>query len=64
MQDGDVFLNLCFGDLWLVDGSSFIKINDGYSINIGEACGFVKVGHVNISDIEVGEFLRKPLNCI
>ena len=24
-QDGDIYLNPCFGDLWVVDGASFIK---------------------------------------
>ena len=44
---GDVYLNPVFGDLWIVDGESFIKINDGYTIGIDEPVGFVKVGHVD-----------------
>lgn len=46
-QDGDVYLNPFFGDLWVVDGKSFIKINDGYTIDLDEPEGFVKVGHIN-----------------
>lgn len=48
---GDIYLNPFFGDLWVVDiidkQKSFIKINDGYSIDIDEPEGFVKVGHID-----------------
>ena len=44
--NGDIYWNPVFGDLWIVDGESFIKINDGYQIDIDEPSGFVKVGHV------------------
>ena len=44
-QDGDIYLNPCFGDLWVVDGASFIKINNGYAIELDEPEGFIKVGH-------------------
>lgn len=46
--DGDIYLNPCFGDLWIVDGEKFIKINDGYSIDLDTPVGFVKVGHVDL----------------
>lgn len=46
-QDGDIYLNPCFGDLWVVDGTSFIKINNGYAIDLDEPEGFVKVGHID-----------------
>ena len=46
-QDGDIYLNPYFGDLWVVDGASFIKINDGYEIELDEPEGFVKVGHIS-----------------
>jgi hypothetical protein len=46
-QDGDIYLNPCFGDLWVVDGTSFIKINDGYAIDLDEPEGFIKVGHID-----------------
>lgn len=45
--DGDIYLNPFFGDLWVVDGKSFVKINDGYTIDLDEPEGFVKVGHIN-----------------
>ena len=45
--DGDIYWNPTFGDLWVVDGESFIKINDGYTIDVDEPYGFVKVGHVD-----------------
>lgn len=47
--DGDVYWNPCFCDLWLVDveKQSFIKINDGYEIDLDEPEGFVKVGHID-----------------
>lgn len=47
LQNGDIYLNPCFGDLWVVDGASFIKINDGYTIDLDEPEGFIKVGHIN-----------------
>lgn len=47
MTDGDIYLNPMFGDMWVVDGNEFIKINDGYSIDIDEPVGFEKVGHVD-----------------
>lgn len=46
-QDGDIYLNPCFGDLWVVDGTSFIKINNGYAIDLDEPEGFIKVGHID-----------------
>ena len=46
-EDGDIYLNPFFGDLWVVDGKSFIKINNGYAIDINEPEGFIKVGHIN-----------------
>lgn len=53
-QDGDIYLNPCFGDLWVVDGTSFIKINDGYAIDLDEPEGFIKVGHIDgvIKDVQ------------
>lgn len=36
-----------FGDLWVVDGASFIKINNGYAIELDEPEGFIKVGHID-----------------
>ena len=44
--DGDIYLNPCFGDLWIVQNKQFIKINDGYLIDLDEPSGFIKVGHV------------------
>lgn len=46
-QDGDIYLNPWFGDLWVVDGAAFVKINDGYTIDLDEPEGFVKVGHIS-----------------
>lgn len=46
-QDGDIYLNPCFGDLLVVDGTSFIKINNGYAIDLDEPEGFIKVGHID-----------------
>ena len=46
-QDGDIYLNPWFGDLWVVDGAAFVKINDGYTIDLDEPEGFIKVGHVS-----------------
>lgn len=45
--DGDIYLNPYFGDLWVVDGNSFIKINDGYTIDLDDPAGFIKVGHID-----------------
>ncbi len=46
-RDGDIYLNPCFGDLWVVQGESLIKINDGLTIDLDEPEGFIKVGHVD-----------------
>lgn len=66
-QDGDIYLNPYFGDLRVVDGASFIKINDGYEIELDEPEGFVKVGHISgvINKKEVPDLLsnhRKATN--
>lgn len=45
--DGDVYWNPGFGDLWIVDGDQFVKINDGYTIDLDDPVGFVKVGHID-----------------
>lgn len=45
--NGDIYLNPCFGDLWIVDDGRFIKINDGYGIDIDDPIGFIRVGHVD-----------------
>ena len=34
--DGDIYLNPFFGDMWIVDDKHFIKINDGYSMELDE----------------------------
>lgn len=47
-RNGDVYLNLCFGDLWIVEETNLIKINDGYTIEIDEPVGFEYVGHLDI----------------
>lgn len=44
---GDIYLNPAFGDMWIVDGSEFVKINDGLRIDLNEPYGFIKVGHVD-----------------
>lgn len=46
-SDGDIYLNPCFGDLWILQGDELILINDGYSIDIDDPVGFIKVGHVD-----------------
>ena len=45
--DGDIYFNPMFGDLWIVEDNSFIKINDGFTIDLDDPEGFVKVGHVD-----------------
>lgn len=45
--NGDIYINPLFGDLWVVDNRAFVKINDGYTVDLDEPCGFVKVGHVD-----------------
>lgn len=47
MENGDIYLNPFFGDLWVVDGDSFIKINNWHRIDIDEPEGFIKVGHID-----------------
>lgn len=45
-KNGDIYLNPFFGDLWLVQDGRFLLINDGYSTNLTDPAGFIKVGHV------------------
>ncbi len=33
------------------DRGNFIKINDGYKIDIDEPKGFIKIGHIDKEDI-------------
>lgn len=44
--DGDIYLNPFFGDLWVVKESSFVKINNGYTVDLDDPKGFIKVGHI------------------
>lgn len=46
-KNGDIYLNPFAGDLWVVNGRNFVKINDGYSINIDDSGGFIRVGHID-----------------
>lgn len=47
IEDGDIYMNPLFKDMWIVDKGRFIKINDGYCIDITQPEGFVKIGHVD-----------------
>lgn len=47
-KDGDIYYNPVFGDLWLVDGSNFVKINDGYRISVDDPEFFIKVGCADV----------------
>lgn len=58
MTDGDIYINPMFGDMWIVDGKSFIKINDGCKIDIDDAGGFIKVGHVDKVNISIARTYR------
>lgn len=49
LRDGDIYLELGNGDLWIARGNSYIRINNGISVNkdfssYGE---FERVGHVD-----------------
>lgn len=46
-EDGDIYYNPYFGDLWIVQEDKFVKINDGYSIELDDPVGFIKVGHID-----------------
>lgn len=48
MTDGDVYLNPLWGDLWIIKGDRFVKINDGYDIELNDVADFIKVGHVDL----------------
>lgn len=47
-QNGDVYWNSCFGDLWIVEGTNLIKINNGYTIEIDQPLDFEYVGHLDV----------------
>ena len=46
--NGDIYWNPMFGDLWVTDGTDFVKINDGYRTEIENTVDFVKCGHLDI----------------
>ena len=50
IEDGDIFVNRAFGDLWMAKGDEFIRINDSeYKVEIENIVGFVKVGHIDMT---------------
>ena len=51
INDGDIFVNRVFGDLWIAKGDEFIRINDSkdYRVEIENVAGFVKVGHIDMT---------------
>ena len=49
--DGDIYFNPVFGDLWIVENGKFVKINDGYDIQLDEPEHFIKVGHTECPKI-------------
>lgn len=48
-EDGDIYFNSVFGDLWIVIDDKLILINKDYEISIDEPVGFERVGKVNLS---------------
>lgn len=52
MNDGDVYFDPFFEELWVVEGDYFLKINDVDSATIERTPGFVKVGHINLRHCE------------
>lgn len=47
-ENGDIYFNPFFGDLWIVDNGDFVKINDGYRVEVDIPDGFIKVGHADV----------------
>ena len=47
-EDGDIYFNPFFGDLWIVDEGDFVKINDGCRVEVDIPEGFIKVGHADV----------------
>ena len=48
-RDGDIYFNPVFGDLWIVDGKYFVRINDvTYKVLIDDVVGFKRVGHASV----------------
>ena len=48
MNDGDVYFDPFFEELWVVEGDYFLKINDVDTATIERTPGFVKVGHIDL----------------
>ena len=51
-QNGDVYYNPLFCDLWVVANNKFVKINEGYEIDLDEPEGFIKVGHIDFNMVK------------
>ena len=49
LTDGDIYWNPVFCDLWVVYGETFVKINEGCTIDVNDVAGFVSVGHVDLT---------------
>lgn len=43
----NVLLNRFFGDLWIENGESLIRINDGQIAHVGNRSGFAKIGEID-----------------
>lgn len=62
MVDGDVFINIFFGDLWVSENNTMVRINDGQIALEGDKSGFVKIGHIDsIQNLDT-EFYTEPLD--
>lgn len=58
-KDNDIYYNPFFGDLWLVQDEHFVKIYNGYKVELDEPVGFIKVGHIpeEVTGLRFGEHL-------
>ena len=49
MEDGDIYFNSGFGDLWIVSNNMFAKINEtSITADPDTVVGFIKVGHADV----------------
>lgn len=56
-KDNDIYYNPFFGDLWLVRGEHFVKIYNGYQVDLNEPIGLIHVGHIpeDVTGLRFGE---------
>lgn len=63
LNNGDVYLNPYFGDLWIASNNSIVRINTGETLHVDSTHPLILVGHVeNVESLETN-FYHKLRVC-